>query len=297
MTQQAKRLGAKRLGAKRLGAKRLAIACVMVAAGAGLAQAKDYSHITIATEGAYPPYNMHAPDGKLIGFEIDLGDNLCKRMHVTCTWVAQNFNSMIPALNAGKFDAIMDGMSITPQREKVIAFSEPYTQSPTTFLVDKDSPLAKMPDTGVHVSLDDKAATDKAIAAITPILKGKTVGVQVATIQYNLLKTYLGSVVTIRTYQTTEEHDLDLAAGRIDAAIASTSYFISTLAKPGGNEFEEVGPLFTGGLLGKGTGVGIRKDDPQLVAMFNKAISAAKADGTLKKLSLKWFKTDVVPGA
>ena len=259
------------------------------------ARAKDYSHIVIATEGAYPPYNMHAPDGKLIGFEIDLGNNLCARMHITCTWIAQDWDSMIPALNAGKFDAIMDGMSITPQRLKVIDFSSPYTQSPTTFLVLKSSPLAKMPDTGKHVSLDDKQAADAAIAAITPILKGRTVGVQVATIQYNLLREYLGNVVTIRTYKTTEEHDLDLAADRIDAAIASTSYFISTLSKPGGEQFVEVGPLFTGGPIGKGTGVGIRKSDPELVAMFDKAIAAAKKDGTIRALSIKWFKTDISP--
>ena len=276
-------------------AKTLVAACVLATGLASLAQAKDYKKIVIATEGAYPPYNMHAPNGELIGFEIDLGNDLCRRMQIQCSWVAQDWDSTIPALNAGKFDAVMDGMSITQQRLKVIDFSEPYTQSPTTFLVLKDGPLAKLPDTDGRVSLDDKAATDKAIAEITPMLKGKTVGVQVATIQYNLLETYLKDVVTIRTYKTTEEHDLDLAADRIDAALASTSYFMSTLGKPGGDKFVEVGPLFTGGLLGKGTGVGIRKSDPDLVAMFNNAINAAKKDGTLRTLSIKWFKTDISP--
>ncbi len=276
-------------------AKTLVAACVLATGLASLAQAKDYKKIVIATEGAYPPYNMHAPNGELIGFEIDLGNDLCRRMQIQCSWVAQDWDSTIPALNAGKFDAVMDGMSITQQRLKVIDFSEPYTQSPTTFLVLKDGPLAKLPGTDGRVSLDDKAATDKAIAEITPMLKGKTVGVQVATIQYNLLETYLKDVVTIRTYKTTEEHDLDLAADRIDAALASTSYFMSTLGKPGGDKFVEVGPLFTGGLLGKGTGVGIRKSDPDLVAMFNNAINAAKKDGTLRTLSIKWFKTDISP--
>ncbi|HEY6432704.1 MAG TPA: transporter substrate-binding domain-containing protein [Acetobacteraceae bacterium] len=275
----------------------LATAGVLAAVLAGAAQAKDYSKIVIATEGAYPPYNMHAPNGELIGFEIDLGNDLCKRMNIQCTWVAQDWDSMIPALNAGKFDAVMDGMSITPQRLKALDFSKPYTTSPTTFLVLKNGPLAKMPDTGQHVSLDDKAATDKAIADITPILKGKTVGAQTATIQANLLDTYLKNVVTIRTYKTTEEHDLDLSDNRIDASLASTSYFVSTLSKPGGDQFVEVGPLFTGGLLGKGTGVGIRKTDPELVAMFNKAIDEATKDGTISKLSLKWFKTDIAPPA
>lgn len=261
------------------------------------ALAKDYSHITIATEGAYAPYNMHAPDGKLIGFEIDLGDDLCKRMKIQCTWVAQDWDGMIPALNAGKFDAIMDGMSITPARLKVIDFSRNYSQSPTVLLVKKDGPLAKMPETGMAVSLDDEAAATKAIDAIKPMLKGKTVGVQVATIQLNLLNTYLKDTVTIRTYKTTQEHDLDLAAGRIDAALASTAYFVSTLSRPGGDAFVEVGPRFTGGLLGKGTGVGLRKSDPELKAMFDKALNAAIKDGTVKKLSLKWFKVDISPAS
>jgi octopine/nopaline transport system substrate-binding protein len=273
----------------------IALGLALAAGLAGAAEAKDYKSIVIATEGAYAPYNMHAPDGKLIGFEIDLGNDLCSRMQITCTWIAQDWDGMIPALNAGKFDAIMDGMSVTAQRLNVIDFSEPYTQSPSTLLVPKDGPLAKLADTGKRVSLDDKAATDQAIADITPMLKGKTVGVQVATIQANLLKTYLSDVVTIRTYKTTEEHDLDLAAGRIDAAIAATSYLVSTLAKPGGDQFVEVGPLFTGGLLGKGTGVGVRKSDPELTAMFNKALDAAKKDGTIRTLSLKWFKADVSP--
>ncbi|MDE2333014.1 MAG: transporter substrate-binding domain-containing protein [Rhodospirillales bacterium] len=275
-------------------------AAVLLAAPAlapAAASAKTYKHITIATEGAYAPYNMHAPDGKLIGFEIDLGNDLCARMKITCTWVAQDWDSMIPALNAGKFDAIMDGMSITPARLKVIAFSRNYSQSPTVFLVKKNGPLAKMPDTGLAVSLDNKAAADKAFAAIKPILKGKTVGVQVATIQLNMLNKYLKDTVTIRSYKTTQEHDLDLAAGRIDAALASTAYFVSTLSRPGGNAFVEVGPHFTGGLLGAGTGVGMRKSDPELKVMFDKAINAAIKDGTVKKLSLKWFKVDISPAS
>jgi octopine/nopaline transport system substrate-binding protein len=186
-------------------------------------------------------------------------------------------------------------MSITEARLKVIDFSRNYTQSPSVFLVRKDSPLATMPMTGVPVSLDDKDATDKAVAAVKAVLKGKTVGVQVATIQYNLLKTYFGDDITIRTYKTTQEHDLDLAAGRIDAELASASYLISTLSKPGGDQFVEVGPDFTGGLLGKGTGVGLRKSDPELKAMFDKALDEAIKDGTLKTLSIKWFKTDITP--
>jgi octopine/nopaline transport system substrate-binding protein len=259
------------------------------------AQAKDWTKVVIATEGAYMPYNGHSPDGKLIGFEIDLGNDLCARLKITCEWVAQDWDGIIPGLNAGKYDAIMDGMSITVKRQEVINFSRNYTDSPTVFAVRKDGPLADLPDNGVRVSLDDKDAMAAAIKALTPALKGKTVGVQTATIQADLLNTYLKDVVDIRTYKTTEEHDFDLQAGRIDAALASTSYFVSTLARPGGEKLKLEGPLFHGGLLGLGTGIGLRKSDPELKVMFDKALNEALADGTIKKLSMQWFKTDISP--
>jgi octopine/nopaline transport system substrate-binding protein len=259
------------------------------------AQAKDWKKIVIATEGSYAPYNMRTPDGKLVGFEIDLANNLCDRLKITCEFVAQDWNGIIPGLTEGKYDAIMDGMSITPKRLDVIDFTAPYTASPSTFAVMKDSPLAKLPDTGKRVSLDDKAATDAAIADITPMLKGKVIGVQISTIQTDLLNTYLKGIATIRTYPTTEEHDLDLQAGRVDAVLASTSYFVSTLSKPGGDQMVLAGPRFVGGLLGQGTGIGLRKSDTDLKAMLNTALAAAKAEGTIKTLSVKWFKTDVSP--
>jgi octopine/nopaline transport system substrate-binding protein len=278
-----------RLLARALGA---VAALVLLAVPAG---AKDWKKVVIATEGAYAPYNMHAPDGKLIGFEIDLGNDLCARAKITCEFIATDWDSVIPGLNAGKYDAIMDGMSITAKRLDVINFSRPYTQSPTTFAVPKSSPLAHMVDTGKRVSLDDKAATDAVMADLRTALKGKVIGVQVATIQADMLNTYLKGAVEIRTYKTTEEHDLDLTAGRIDAALASTSYFISTLGKPGGDQLTLAGPLITGGLLGKGTGIGLRKSDPELKVIFDKALTAALADGTVKQLSIKWFKTDISP--
>jgi octopine/nopaline transport system substrate-binding protein len=241
------------------------------------------------------PFNGHSPDGKLIGFEIDLGNNLCERMKITCEFVAQDWDGIIPGLTAGKYDAIMDGMSITAKRQEVIDFSRNYSRTPTTFAVEKKGPLANLPDTGTAVSLDDKAAMDAAVQALTPALKGKVIGVQIATIQADLLNTYFKGIVDIRTYKTTEEHDLDLEAGRVDAVLASTSYFVSTLSKPGGDQLKLAGPLFTGGLLGKGTGVGFRKSDTDLRDMFNTALQAAIADGTVKKLAIQWFKFDVSP--
>ncbi len=274
------------------------LATAVVALGAlcgAQAQAKDWKKVVIATEGAYPPYNLTLPDGKLAGFEIDLAANICPRVHLQCSFVATDWNGVIPGLLAGKYDAIMDGMSITPKRLQVIAFSTPYTQSPSTFAVLKKGPLVNMPYTGKRVSLDDPKQMQAAVKALTPVLKGRTVGVQVSTIQADLLNKYFKNIMTIRTYGKTEEHDLDLYAGRVDLVMASTTYFVASLATPQGRQAEESGPLFVGGLLGKGAGIGLRKSDPELKALFDKALAEAKADGTLKQLSLKWFKTDVVP--
>lgn len=260
--------------------------------GAG-AQAKDWKKVTIATEGAFPPYNMHAPDGKLIGYEIDLAADLCKRVNLTCEFVPQDWDGIIPGLQAGKFDAIMSGMSITPKRLDVIDFSLPYANSPTTLAVMKGDPLQSLPGTGERVSLDDKDAAQKAIDALKPKLKGKTIAVQVATIQADFLNTYLkDSGADIRTYKTNEEQDLDVHAGRADAELGSLSFLNSVMEK---GDVVLTGPLFTGGLLGKGSAIGLRKSDTDLKALFDKALREAKADGSMKALAIKWFHVDITP--
>lgn len=273
-----------------------AAAAVALTAGlAAPAQAKDWTKVVIATEGAFAPYNLVRPDGKLDGFEIELGNDLCARLKLQCEFIVSDWNSIIPGLQAGKFDAIMSGMSITPKRLEVINFSLPYTQAPSTFAVMKDGPMANLPDTGKRVSLDDKAATEAAVKDLAPALKGHIIGVQVSTIQADVLNTYFKGLADIRTYGKTEEHDLDLQARRVDLVMASTNYFVSTLSKPGGDQMVLAGPLFVGGPLGQGSAVGLRKGDTDLKALFDKAIRAAEADGSMKALAIKWFKSDVTP--
>lgn len=272
-----------------------AAALALAAVLATPAVAKDWKKVVIATEGAFPPYNSTRSDGKLDGYEIELAANICPRVGLECEFVPVDWNSTIPGLQAGKFDAIMSGMSITPKRMEVIAFSLPYAQSPSTFAVMKDGPLAKMPLTGTRVSLDDKAATDAALKELAPALKGKIIGVQVSTIQADTLNQFFKGMAEIRTYGKTEEHDLDLQASRVDLVMSSTNYFVSTLSKPGGEQMMLAGPLFVGGPLGAGSGIGLRKTDTDLKALFDKGIRAAKADGSLKALAIKWFKNDVTP--
>ncbi|MEJ1975463.1 MAG: transporter substrate-binding domain-containing protein [Acetobacteraceae bacterium] len=271
----------------------LLIATAFALGLAGPAGAKDWTQVTIATEGAFPPYNLHAADGTLVGYEIDLAANLCPRVHLTCTFVSQDWDGIIPGLQAGKFDAIMSGMSITPKRLQVIDFSLPYANSPTTLAVLTDDPLANLPGTGQRVSLDDKAATQAAIDAMKPKLKGKVIAVQVATIQADFLNTYLKDAVDIRTYKSNDEQDLDVHAGRADAELGSLSFLRAAQDK--GKDLALSGPLFVGGLLGKGSAIGLRKTDPELKALFDKAIHEAEADGSMKALSIKWFKVDITP--
>jgi octopine/nopaline transport system substrate-binding protein len=263
---------------------------------AGAAGAKEWKEVHIATEGAYPPWNQMGPDGKIVGFEPDLAAVLCKHMNVTCTFIATDWDGVIPGLTAGKYDAIMDGMSVTPKRLEVIAFSTPYAQSPSTFATAKSGPLASLPEKGVRINLaKDPDAANKVIAELKPLLKGKTIGVQVATIQADFLNTYFKDVATIRAYRTTEERDLDLNSDRIDAVLDSMAYLVPGLTKPQMKDVTLAGPVVTGGLFGIGSGVGLRKADPELKALFDDAVKAAIADGTVKTLSMKWFKFDVTP--
>ncbi|WP_114945778.1 lysine/arginine/ornithine ABC transporter substrate-binding protein [Microvirga calopogonii] len=271
----------------------LALLGSVLAIGGAAAQEKT---VKIATEGAYAPWNFTGAGGKLEGFEIDLANDLCARMKVKCEIVAQDWDGIIPALTAKKYDAIMAGMSITDERKKTIDFAGPYANSPNGFLVAKDSPLAKMPGTGEAFNLtSQQAAAEKAIDAYKPLLKGKTIGVQGSTIHANFADKYLKGTAEIREYKTTEQHDLDLAAGRIDAVLADATAIIGTLEKPEFKDYALVGPSITGGLLGAGVGVGLRQGDTELKKNFNEAIQAAIKDGTIQKLSMKWFKIDTTP--
>jgi octopine/nopaline transport system substrate-binding protein len=268
------------------------IAAVLTAGGAG-AQERV---VKIATEGAYAPWNFTGAGGKLEGFDIDLANELCNRMKVKCEIVAQDWDGIIPALQAKKYDAIMAGMSITDERKQVIDFAGPYADSPNGYLVEKGSPLAKMPGTGQTYNLvSQRTESEKAIEATKPLLKGKTIGVQVSTTHPVFAEKYLKGTAEIREYKTTEAHDLDLLSGRIDAVLADATAIIGTLAKPEFKDYALVGPAITGGIQGDGVGIGLRKEDAELKQRINEAIKAATQDGTIQKLSMKWFKIDVAP--
>ena len=266
-----------------------------LAAGlAGAAAAKDYKSITVVTEGAYEPWNLTNADGTVGGFEPEMLKDLCARMKIECKIVTSDFDSAIPSLQAGKYDVVMDALSITDDRKKVIAFTEPYAATPAVFVTDKNGPLAKAPGSDTTVVLANDGLTPT-MDALRKAFKGKTIGIQTATVYTPFVVNNFKDVATIKEYKTSPEHDLDLIAGRIDLAFDDATYFTAAFAKADNKDLTFTGPQINGMIWGPGEAFGIRKDDADLVAMFDKAIDAAKADGTLKKLSMKWFKLDVIP--
>jgi octopine/nopaline transport system substrate-binding protein len=260
------------------------------------AQAKEWKTVTIALEGAFEPWNLTKPDGSIVGFEPDLAKDICARAKLQCKLIAQDFDGMIPGLQAGKFDIIMDSLSITEERKQTIAFSKPYANTPAVFAALKTGPLANLPGTGKTLKLTGDAAKDKAVVdQLRAEVKGKTIGVQISTDFAKFVSDNFKDVATIREYKTSAEHDLDLIAGRIDLAFDDATYFTSAFAKPDDAELAVTGPEIGGTVWGEGEALGIRKADADLKTKFDKAITAALADGTVKKLSVKWFKLDVAP--
>ena len=230
--------------------------------------------IKIGTEGAYPPWNSKDASGKLIGFEVELAYTLCRYIGQQCEIVEQDWDGMIPALIMRKFDAIMAGMSITAERQKAISFSQGYADEVASLAVMKGSDLEGM-DTpeGINLTLGG-SGVKKTLKTLTGALAGKTVCTQTATIHQNFLESGDVGKINLRTYKTQDEVNLDLASGRCDVALAAAVAF-TDYAEKSGKPVVLVGPTFSGGAFGNGVGVGIRKDDTELLKAFNKAIEKA----------------------
>jgi octopine/nopaline transport system substrate-binding protein len=247
--------------------------------------------IRIGTEGAYPPWNSKDESGKLIGFEVELAYTLCRYIGQQCTIVEQDWDGMIPALIMRKFDAIMAGMSITAERQKAISFSQGYADEVASLAVMKGSSLEGL-DTPAGINLTKpNSDAKKALKTLTAALAGKTVCVQTATIHQNFLDSGDVGNVNVRTYKTQDEVNLDLASGRCDAALAAAVAF-SDYAEKSGKPVVLTGPTFSGGAFGNGVGVGIRKDDTELLKAFNKAIDQARKNGDISRIATKWFGFD-----
>jgi len=240
---------------------------------AGNVFAKDWKKIRVGTEGAYPPFNFVTPDGKLEGFDIDIAKALVKAAGAQIELVTQDWDGLIPALFAKKYDCIIASMSITEERKKKVAFTNKYYQTAAHFVAKKGL-----------IKEFSKAA-----------LKGKSIGVQRATTHDRYIGDNYGNDVIVKRYGSHDELYLDILSGRIDLFLADSIMASEAfLKKPRGKDFEFVGPgLFDARWFGVGVGIAVRKGDPELVKILNAAIDKIRADGTYKKIQNKYFDVDV----
>lgn len=237
------------------------------------ADAKEWKKVRIGVEGAYPPFSEVTPEGELKGFDIDIAKALCAEMKVECELVTQDWDGIIPALLARKYDAIIASMSITPERKEKVDFTNKYYNTPAKFVRKKGS--------GIEITEES--------------LKGKTVGVQRATIHDKFVTQVYGDEVEVKRYGTQDEAYLDMVAGRVDLLLAdSVAMQGGFLDTEDGQGYEFVGPDFSDPeYFGEGAGIALRKDDDDLREMLNQAIQAIRADGTYKSIQDKYFDFDV----
>jgi polar amino acid transport system substrate-binding protein len=236
----------------------------------GIAAAQDANRLTIATEGAYPPFNSIAADGSIVGFDVDIADALCARMKVHCEIVAQDWDGLIPGLQAKKFDAIVASMTITPERQKQVAFTRKYYATPLAIAAPKDSGLA------------GTAAT---------ALAGRTVGVQAASVIFDFVdKAYRQAGADIRAYPSYEEAMADLANGRLDAVVSDRIFLAEWLKKDGAGCCRMVGDIPASGTE---AGIAVRLEDGALRDRLNTALDAILADGTYKSIERRYFDFDI----
>ena len=252
--------------------KRLAAVAAAIVVSAGMAQAKDWTTVRIAMDATYPPFESLDPSGAIVGFDKDIADALCKQMKVTCEFTNQAWDGIIPGLLANKYDAILSSMSITEERMKQIDFTEKYYNTPPAIAVPNNSPLK-------GVTPDD--------------LKGVTIGAQTSTTHANYAQEKFPGA-DVKIYPSPDEYKLDLANGRLDAAIDDVVVLDEWTKSDDGKCCKVLGVLPIDPVInGVGAGVGLRKEDGDLKAMFNAAIEAIRADGTYKAINDKYFSFDV----
>ena len=261
----------------------------------GFASFANSQTITIGTEGAYPPWNNLNSAGELEGAEIDFGNEACDRMGVTCEWVTQDWDGIIPALLQGKYDIIIAGMSITEERKEKVNFTNGYMTDGARFAVLKDSGLADLNIAGMaKVNLNNAGGKEQAaIGQLIAAMDGMTVCVQSSTIHQNFLEKHMSGAVDVKLYQAVDDHNIDLAAGRCDAILADVGSIIDFMESDGGVDVAFTGPTFSGGVFGDGVGGAVRKEDAEILEMWNAVISEMSKDGTTAEITKRWFGRDI----
>ncbi len=235
--------------------KKLLLGAAALTLSASMAYAEAHTVVRLGTEGAYPPYNFINDAGEVDGFERELGDELCTRAELTCEWVTNDWDSIIPNLVSGNYDAIIAGMSITDERDEVIDFSSNYTQ----------------PDPSAYLALDGSE----------PDFTNGVFAAQAGTIQASHIAS---SGATLVEFATPDEAVAAVRNGEADAVLADKAYLL-----PIAEESSDLALVGDDVLIGGGIGLGIRESDTELNEKFSSAIDAMKEDGSLNALIEKWL--------
>lgn len=219
--------------------------------------------LRIATEGAYKPFNFTNADGSLGGFDVDIANALCEDMKVKCQISAQDWDGIIPALNAKKYDVIVSAMSVTPERQAQVDFTEPYFTNSLVFLAKKDK--AFNPDEVTQINQNSIAAQRSTISS-----------------QW-LEKTH--PQAKAKLYDTLDNAFLDLSAGRADAMVSDKAPAYAWLKSNAGQGFEVKGSEID---INDKLAIAVRKNDP-LLTKVNTALSNIRANGTYDKIVQQHF--------
>jgi lysine/arginine/ornithine transport system substrate-binding protein len=232
--------------------------------------AKDWKVIRFGVDPSYPPFESKAPDGSLIGFDIDLGNALCAKLNAKCVWVENDFDGMIPALQARKIDAVLSDMSVTEKRLQQIDFTDKISASPTRMVSKTGSNLLPTAES----------------------LRGKNIGVEQGTIQETYAKTYFEpNGVNVISYQNQDQVYADLKTGRLDASLQDeVQANFGFLKTPVGQGFEFSGPEINDTkILGSAAAIGLRKGDADLKNALNGALAELLKDGIYQSIAKKYF--------
>lgn len=247
--------------------KSLATACALLIGSMGAAHAES---LRIATEGAYPPFNYVDSNNELHGFDVDIAKALCAKMQVECTLVAQDWDGIIPALMAKKYDAVVASMVVTEERQKKISFTDRYYRTRLAVAVPNDSSL---PDT------------------LPATLDGKVVGAQSSSTQSIYAEDVYGAAgADVKLYPTQDDANSDLANGRLDAVVNDKFPLLDWLAKSGKDCCKLLGDIQGSD---DDVAIAVRQDDQALRERLNQALADIRADGTYQQIVSRYFAFDI----